>query len=66
MSVDIYISTAHKVLNSRAEARWASYVIMKTMFPPVHYQNVFVTTQNGFVATQALGHIMYLMYTELL
>ena len=54
------------MLNSRAEARWASYVIMKTMFPPVHYQNVFVTTQNGFVATQALGHIMYLMYTELL
>ena len=28
--------------------------------------NCLVITKNGFVATQALGHIMYVMYNELL
>ena len=31
------------------------YVIMKTMCPPGHHHN-------GFVATHALGHMMYCIY----
>ena len=31
------------------------YVIMKTMCPPGYHHN-------GFVATHALGHMMYIMY----
>ena len=36
----------------------------------ITYYNIrnhcLVITQNGFVATQALGHMMYVMYSELL
>ena len=35
------------------------YAIMKTMCPPGHHQN-------GFVATQATGHMIYVMYTDIL
>ena len=36
-----------------------TYVIMKTMCPRGRHQS-------GFVATQAFGHMMYVMQTELL
>ena len=36
-----------------------TYVIMKTMGAPGHHRN-------GFMATQELGHMMCVMYTELL
>ena len=33
-------------------------IILKTMWPPNHHQN-------GFVATQALGNMIYVMCTDL-
>ena len=32
----------------------------------IHMQSLPGYHQNGFVATQALGHMMYVMYSELL
>ena len=51
----IYISTSQKVLKSRTSKMGITHM---QSLPDYH--------QNGFVATQALGHMMYVMYSELL
>ena len=35
-----------------------TYAIMKTMYPPDYHDN-------GFVATHALGHMMYILYVNM-
>ena len=61
MSLDIFghskWSTTHRVLKShKKEDKRNIYVIMKTMCPPGYHHN-------GFVATHALGHMMYGLIT---
>ena len=51
----IYISTSQKVLKSRTSKMGITHM---QSLPDYH--------QNGCVATQALGHMMYVMYSELL
>ena len=48
-------STTHRVLKSHRSKMSVIYVIMKTMCPPGYHHN-------GFVATHALGHMMYGLY----
>ena len=45
----------HRVLKSHRSKMSVIYVIMKTMCPPGYHHN-------GFVATHALGHMMYGLY----
>ena len=51
--------TLKKCLNLADESLANTYVIMKTIYPPGYHQN-------GFVATQALRHMVYVLYNELL
>ena len=55
----MYIHDKQSDQISQKQDEHNTYVIMKTMCPPGHHQS-------GFVATQAFGHMIYVMHTELL
>ena len=52
----VIIDSQHTECSNLTEARWALYIyaIIKTMSPPSYHHN-------GFVATHALWHMIYIM-----
>ena len=52
VSLYIYIYTQSAQISQKQDGR-SIHAIMKTMCPPGYYHN-------GFVATHALGHLMYM------